>query len=172
MIKKYKVFLLLIILLVVILIIGGIQFHKSRYQDIYIYETNDAIIDLFERNIKDFNDYVDRFKNHTMWDCYYEDTEDPDFVNYKGFKKYTTDEEFEILDSFYQKYHPTFWGRNVLGFYVKAGHVRLIKDEELTTKTQMEIKKAKESGATVEYYNYGWICIAYPSSELGSTVKD
>lgn len=172
MIKKHKVIFTLIVLIVIILIIGGIQFHKSRYQDLYIYETNDTIIELFEHNIKDFNDYVDRFKNHTMWDSYYEKTGDSDFVNYKGFKKYTTDEEFEILDSFYQKYHPTFWGRKSLGFYAKSGHVRLIKDEVLTTKTQMEINKAKESGATIKCYDYGWICIAYPPSKTSSIDKD
>lgn len=172
MIKKSKFFLTLVILIVVISIIGIIQFHLSRYQDLYIYETNDAIIELFENNIKDFNDYVDRFKNHTMWDSYYEETGDSDFVNYKGFKKYTTNEEFQFLESFYQKYHPTFWGRKALGFYVKAGHVRLIKDEELMTKTQIDIKKAKESGAAVKYYDHGWICIVYPPSEMSSIDKD
>ena len=172
MIKKHKVMLTVLVLIVVILIIGIKQSNKSRYQDLYIYETDDAIIELFEHNIKDFNDYVCRFKNHTMWDSYYEETGDSDFVNYKGFKKYTTNEEFQFLESFYQKYHPTFWGRREMGFYVKAGHVRLIKDEELMTKTQMEIKKAKESGVTVEYYDYGWICIIYPPSEMNSMDKD
>lgn len=165
MIKNRKVFILMAILLVItVVVVGVVIFLDNKYQDIYIYETNDEIIGLFESNIEDFNEYVDKFKTHIMWDSYYENKGDSDFVNYKGFKEYTTDEEYAFLNLFYGKYHPAFWGRSSLGFYVKSGHVRLIKDDDLTAHTQLEIEKAQNSDAVIKYYDYGWICIAYPGN--------
>lgn len=166
MIKNRRwLFLAVVSFIIIVAVAGIIAFFDYRYQGLYVYETNDEVISLFESNITDFNEYVDEFEGHTMWDSYYESTGDSDFVNYKGFKQYTTDKEFAFLDSFYNKYHPAFWGQRSLGFYVKSGHVQLIKDNELSAQTQLEIDKAQEAGASIKYYDYGWICIVYPENE-------
>lgn len=159
--KQKKVFLVSAVLIIVsvLFLIGAVILHNSRYQDQYIYETTDEVIELFENNISDFDNYVERFNSHDMWDNYYEETKDSDFVNYKGFKKYTTSDEFDFLDEFSDKYHPTFWGRKSLGFYVRSGSVQLIKDELLTEHTQFEINRAEDRGAIINYYENGWIGI-------------
>ena len=173
MTKKRIIILGSIILLIVFLsIVATIIYHKERYQSLYIYETTDEVIALFENNISDFDDYVSKFHDHDMWVSYFEETLDADFVNYKGFKKYTTEEEFEFLVSFYEKYHPTFWGRKSLGFYVSKGHVKVIKDKELSESTQLLIERAEKSGAKIKYYENEWILIEYPPSTYTTSTAD
>ena len=164
--KRKFIFVLIPIFLVLVAFLI-IWINDSQYQELYIYETTDSVVELFESNFNDFDEYVELFSDHSMWDKYYEETKDPDFVNHKGFKKYTTADEFDFLEEFSDKYHPTFWGRKSLGFYVKSGSVQLIKDELLTEHTQFEINRAKEAGATVEFYENGWISIVYSSHKEG-----
>lgn len=160
------IILLIIALLAVSLIAVGSAMHSHKYQGAFVYETSDEIEELFKNNIQDFDEYVDKFYDHNMWDSYYEETHDDDFGNYKGFKKYTSKEEFDFLDSFYKKYHPAFWGRWSLEFYAHPANVMIIRnDEAIATYTDLLINRAEERNAAIHYYDEGWIVITYTSIE-------
>ena len=157
--KKYKILSIMASLVIVVFLLF-IIISSCQYEPRYRYETTDDFITLFEENIDDFDDYVNRFDDHDMWVKYYEDTLDADFVNFKRFEKYTTEEEFEFLESFRNKYHPIFWGSRELEFYVEhADNVIVIKDPELTEYTRFKIERLEGDGATIKYCKNGWIII-------------
>lgn len=157
--KKIGCLVLIIVIVLFISLISLYIFWVSSTDSFYIYETEDEVIELFQNNTDDFEQYVKKFYGHHLWKDYFADTKDNDFPNYKKFKKYITDEEYKYFEEFDQKYHPAFWSSNGCVFSTKEGNVEIIK--AIGSNEPIEVKRAKSNGCQIQYFDNGWICIHY-----------
>ncbi len=152
-----RVVLLIIFLVLLSLIVSCcIIIHKG--EGFYEYETQDEIKTVFKENIDEFDRYVEMFRHHDMWRKFYNETHDKDVVTYKGFKKYTTEDEYHFLEQFDKKYHPWFWEPCGVILAFDGGYLSIYKYEEGDKSVEFQLYRAKEYNWTVEYYE-NWVFI-------------
>lgn len=113
--KKIVFFLFLGILIAVS---GCIFFINRNHYSPKIYDDEEQVLSLFENNFDDFEKFMDVIYQHKAFGEIFKKRSESHTSNYKEVKKYMSEEDFEIVESFWITFRPYYMGSGWIDFRV------------------------------------------------------
>lgn len=158
--KKIVFFLFLIIVIAVGICLFFIN--RNHYSP-RIYDDEEQVLELFESNFEDFEKFMDVIYRHKAFGEIFKKRSESHTPNYKEVKKYMSEEEYEVVETFWITYEPYYMGSGWIEFLVNKEPyaIDLLFCRDISEGQKEEYLSYKAQFGEVRQLRDGWYCLIY-----------